>query len=378
MSLSTDVDVPALLFERVWRELGSDAVTYNAGSVSSGSGSEPFIYARDMVKFITRCEGVIRDLSVGFPVFNGKLRFPMLGQIYMDVLDSFAKETPYYKVYKKAFSEMFTRLVGKGFDEVIGSVFEGVDGFPKEFIDQLQLQVKPMPASTTKEKEREQSRLWERESPARVHLFQNTVKSPADSPHRMDRKYKSLELQVQTMKKEVDDKDQLIKEREQMVAQLNTSLQIYKEKYQTLSQEYERSLQRKPKPQIHVKQDAFIQELKLKLQEQNKMIRELRDIISNKPLSTTILSSQKKSDTNASTSSGIITKFALVMATLWLVWFIRFPILSPNEEVDGLALSWWERNNFISRLVWAFKDTISSTSPPTHAESDAYNRVFNM
>lgn len=337
------VDVAALLFEKVWRDL--DPV---------GGG---FIYAKDMALFVMKCEDTIRDLAQD-PEFKKLLKFPMLGTVYMGVLDTFAKESPYYKVYKSGFMDMFSKLVGARFDDTVKRVFEDTQGVPKEFVDKLG--------------NKENTSL---ESPARVHLFQNAVKPPEvlETPRRLNKKYKSLELQLQSMKQEIEDKDKVIQDRERAVAQLNTSLQLYKEKYESLSREYELSLQKKNHraPQIHVKHDTFIQELKTKLQEQNKMIRELRERIHMAP-PTTIVKQRK--------TSNPFKKIVVAVVLIWILWFFTTIPSSTSQDVDmeGLApLPWWERNNMISKLVWSFRDMLTADQPQS-VQSDAYNKVFGI
>ncbi|KAH7586129.1 Monopolar spindle protein 2 [Nakaseomyces glabratus] len=354
----SEVDVPKLLFERVWLQVDRDR--------------DGFIYAKQMPSFITQCEQVIKDTvntnKTDFHMtrFKNRLKLPLLPKLHMDLIDAFAKETPYYKIYKESFSDMLNKLTGNNFSTVINKIFEDCDGFPASFISALEVKadVKSSP----------RSKADSLGSPIKVDLLRNLKpQEEPETPRRINRKYKSLELQLESMKRELEDKEKTIMNNERNLTELRSTISKLKEKYDLLSEEYEQRHIHGGNNGTAIKHDVVIGELKSRLQEQNRLIRILQEQIQFDPQ----LKRETRVHDNKSKNNTFNGAIAYVIPFLLFIFVIRSLITKEDIGDATMALPWWERNNLASRLAWYFRDVFSNDSAK-FLESDAYDKVFGI
>lgn len=339
--------------------------------------NQGFIYAKNFPAMIHSIEHVLN---------KGKgNKLSLLSNTGRNVIDTFAKEKEFFKIYKDEFKEIFQGLVGKPFkDAVEGTFISGempkgiiLEDIPEKFIEE--------PANSVNE-----------------------------SPTKVKRRMKSLESRLGTLTEELNFKDDIIAEKDRELINLTRRLGEYKDKYEFLQRQFsfykdhgeahqndnrnnvidnvdegevDSQVEHIYEKRSSTKHEFIVSELKRKLQEQLMMISTLREQIKR---GDDMGASYKKKmgdytmDNLLTLGPGAIISLVILFSlTLFSLVFLYFSDwLHPNDIQPNryIETSWWENNNFFSKLGWYFRDWKEDIIDPSSSGKsfDAYDKIFGI
>lgn len=307
--------------------------------------NQGFIYAKNFPQLIHAIELV---LNRGEPAKELRL----LSNTGKNVIDTFAREKEFFKIYKDEFKEIFQGLVGQTFKDAVEGTFPAGK----------------VPSNILQEEFEE-------------------VKGP-ESPRRRELRLKSLENRLAALTEELQFKDDVIAEKDRELINLTRSLSAYKDKYDFLQRQFSFYKDRGETPggrnnsgegpevaeSASTRHEFIISEMKRKLQEQLLTINTLREqmqqnrgayIWHGKPASHPKVEILMLS---------IITVVMVVLLTL----LGRTVYSSIASSEDGLyADSFrWDNSGILSKLGWFWQDWKENLAEET--SSGAYDRIFGL
>lgn len=347
----------------------SSSIVLNVAWSEVDKKNQGFIYAKNFPVLIKSIETI---LSKGA---GKETPLPLLSNTGVDVIDTFAKEKEFFKIYKDEFKELFHGLIGKSFKDVV----EGTQVSKSKIIRLLKDNGK------------------EEESPMKGRL---------ETPKRINHKLKNMETRILTINEELRFKDDIIAEKDRELIKLTRSLGDYKDKYQFLQRQFsfykdhgetvqgdeDNSRFIDDEPKNSTKHEFIISELKRKLQEQTVIISALRDQMQTQGMEMGSIykrNATRKLDMDKMleqfTTMNFIWVFVLTAISLLSILLCVRSWLSPTEGPfpNQIELSWWENNNFLSRLGWLFQEwtepLIETDFQNVHGESSvAYDKIFGL
>lgn len=364
MSMHLDKSSSSIVLDVAWNEVDKK--------------NQGFIYAKNFPALIKSIETI---LSHGE---EDSSQLSLLSNTGVDVIDTFAKEKEFFKIYKDEFKEIFQGLVGKSF---------------KDAIEGTMISKKKILASVEYNENEEGS----------------PEKSRQDSPGRLSHRLRILETKLKTTNEELRFKDGIIAEKDRELISLTRSVGEYKDKYEFLQRQFsfykghgeaindgdnnkgEQDAKLEDNERYSSTRHEFIiSELKRKLQEQTVLITTLRDQIQIGGVE--LGSTNGKSSKRGGFTVGILKNFDIFSTTnlLLLFFLMTFTVLSfifffirnwlqtNNAEFQSQKdLSWWENISLLSRIGWFFMDW---TEPIIESENQirndealaAYDRIFGL
>lgn len=304
--------------------------------------NQGFIYAKNFPQLIQAIEQVLNRGG------SGQLR--LLSNTGKNVIDTFAKEKEFFKIYKDEFKEIFQGLVGKTFKDAV----EGT--FPAGKIPNTLLQKPPGE--------------------------ENTMESTLESPQKKDLKLRNLQNRIAALTEELQFKEDIIAEKDRELINLTRGLSEYKDKYEFLQRQFsfykdhaespthEAPVEDEP---VSTRHEFIISEMKRKLQEQLLTINALREQMQHSQ-------GTYQWYTKPSKSNNDIVPFTIIMLlsiTLFSLLFYIAKRFGTDDQADlYYETPWWERIGFLSRLGWRWQDWKETTveSP----DGQAYDKIFGI
>ncbi|AQZ16538.1 MPS2 (YGL075C) and CSM4 (YPL200W) [Zygosaccharomyces parabailii] len=317
--------------------------------------NQDFIYAKDFPALIRSIEKI---LNRGKPE-----ELPLLSNTGKSVIDTFAKEKEFFKIYRDEFKEIFHGLVGKTF---------------KDAIEMANVPEQVSAGSVLQDTQ-----------PSKP---QEAVKSSKSSPRKANCLLRNLENRLSTMKEELKFKDEILAEKDRELIQLTRKLGEYKDKYEFVQRQFNfykdhgESPKRSSSESSNMEQNAstkhefIISELKRKLQEQTLAISTLREQLHRSEGAGAFYSKSAK-DMNLNDWSKAMTAFLLLTSLVILLCGGLLWLMSGSDDSTSFAQpSWWEKNGVLSRIGWFIRDWSTNSVDYVDFEpsSDAYDRIMGI
>ncbi|CCE92759.1 Mps2p TDEL_0E05160 [Torulaspora delbrueckii] len=301
--------------------------------------SQGFIYAKNFPQLIQAIELL---LNKGEPA---QLR--LLSNTGKNVIDTFAKEKEFFKIYKDEFKEIFQGLVGKTFKDAV----EGT--FPSGKI----------PKNVLQESKEDQGII--------------------DSPQKKDLRLKNLQNRIAALTEELQFKDDIIAEKDRELIKLTRGLSEYKDKYDFLQRQFsfykdhgESPTNEEPgaNEPVSTRHEFIISEMKRKLQEQLLTINALREQMQQAQGTYQWYTKPLKSNKIESAPLILIVLFTITLFSL--LFYITKCFVTDDQADRYYETSWWEKSGLLSRLGWRWQDWKDSTIDLPN--SQAYDKVFGI
>lgn len=307
--------------------------------------NQGFIYAKNLPQLIRAIELVLNRGE-----HAKELR--LLSNTGQSVVDTFAREKEFFKIYKDEFKEIFQGLVGKTFKDAV----EGT--FPSGKIPSNILQ-EDLKASETPE-----------------------------SPRRKDLRLKSLENRLAAMTEELQFKDDIIAEKDRELINLTRSLSEYKDKYDFLQRQFSFYKDRGETPgdrdaqegdlrtnqTVSTRHEFIISEMKRKLQEQLLTINTLREQMQQSRGTYTWYNTPKRIRKHDFLPLSLV--LALTVVLLSLVCYLIAALKAGDENGQYTDSFWWENSGLLSKFGWYWQDWKENAVETTN--NQAYDRVFGI
>lgn len=285
----------------------------------------------------------------------------------ISLLKKFAKDQAYVKIVKVALDDTLLKLVGKRYDGIVGNS-----------------KIVHMPASITK----------------------NSTSIPLSQKTDPD--------EIKQLKKEIIEKENIIKSKEKEMTKLQESISHYKKKYNGLVEEfkyYKQTIEKKEvtgqqqpknalknedqsssKRNFDLRNEFFIEEFKRQIDEQTKIINKLKTQIESSPSLRTQRWNKKPQYTSSLRQNIPIfisrqyIWFLIIISLLGLVSSIYFKFKSNynqiNDVVDGES-SWIHTNPLTNSIRWLVSVQNTNTNEDdsdyismSEQDIDAYNQIF--
>lgn len=317
--------------------------------------NQDFIYAKDFPALIDSIEKVLN---------RGKAKeLPLLSNTGKSVIDTFAKEKEFFKIYRDEFKEIFHGLVGKTFKDAIE-----VTGVPQQIPNE------------SLQKDAELAKSPDQE------------KTTRGSPRKANRLLRNLEARVSTMKDELKFKDEILAEKDRELIQLTRKVGEYKDKYDFVQRQFnfykdhgespKRSSSESSSAEQNgsTKHEFIISELKRKLQEQAMAISNLREQL-HRGKGAGVFYSRSMAKASLADWSTVICMVVLAFLCLSLLGLIFIWLINGNDDASSFAQpSWWEKSGILSRIGWFIRDWSTNSIDYVDFEpsSDAYDRIMGI
>lgn len=331
------------LLQDIWSELDST--------------KKGFIYGRDLSKFIDKILNAIDNKE-------------KIDKDKLNIINSFAKEQAFTKIYKVVLDDILMKLIGLTYDDIIGK--------SKILID--------LPS----------------------HTKESSVLENSNIPNTTDNH------EVELLKKELSHKNQIIESKELELVELQKNVSIYKEKFNHLVKEfnfYKQTIERKDIPRerkinlldnsnnnqdqrkFDLRNEFFIDEFKRQISEQSKIINKLKDQIQNNPNLLSINSNSNKNQDYDKLNtwqrvpvfiSKQFTSFLILITILGFFCSVYFHFTLINEApgTTNDSSNWLDDNSLMNKVNWVVNqhdhtnhdDTIGRTLGDQDPE--VYNVIF--
>ena len=318
--------------------------------------NQDFIYAKDFPALIMSIEEILsrgQQTPLAFLSNTGK-----------SVIDTFAREKEFFKIYRDEFKEIFHGLVGKTFKDTI----EGTN-VSRSVLDE---QGQEPDVSTT------------------------PTRQQRSSPRKVNRLLKNLETRVASMKDELKFKDEILAEKDRELIQLTRKLSDYKDKYEFVQRQFSFYKDHGESPrrnsseseQLNLEQNAstkhefIISELKRKLQEQTLAISNLKEQLQRGEGAGVLYTNYSKRYNPLPNDGPMVLVLAtLVFLTIILLIGSMIWVTGGKDDSNSFSqYSWWENNSLLSRIGWFFRDWSDTGVDYVNFEpsSDAYERIMGI
>ena len=369
--MSSDKSSSSIILDIAWGELDIK--------------EQGFIYAKDFPDFVNIIENLIHRST-------NTNEQSLLSESGKNVIDIFAKEKEFFKIYRDEFKEIFYGLVGKTFKESLKNTFKlgtiAIDVAKEKNI--LPENFSPLPPVDK--------------------IYDETDIN--QSPRNITRKVRNLENQISVTNDELKFKDDIIIEKDREIIQLTRKLSEYKDKYDYLQREFSfykghsESPNNKTTSKIVnenndgdngissdlTKNEFIISELKRKLQEQMIIMIALRD-----ELQSDITNNGKGfyypsyySLKNLSLRKLDNIRFIMtILGSFGILLFIIIALIfhsSKSEDdnmhgfMDPFKTSWWDWVPIFNGLGWFYGEHDSMLFNNDHyytTSASLYNHYFS-
>lgn len=290
-----------------------------------------------------------------------------IDQDKMSLLQKFAKDQGYVKIYKVVLDDTLQRLLGQRYDDIVGNAR----------IINIPINYKP----------------------------DDLPKLPSQNTDHEE---------VEQLRKEIMEKENIIKNKEQKMTQLQESVSHYKEKYLGLVEEfkfYKQTIEKKEKVARNVstveqsneaplsskrnfdlRNEFFIEEFKRQIDEQTKIINKLKTQIKNNPsLGAKHWKQTPQYSTNMWQNIPIFisrqyTWFLIIVTLLGLISSVYFKVKFDDDQIVHIPdsqTSWLHSNPLTNTIRWLVsvqpadeKESGNAYKPMSDQDIDAYNQIF--
>ncbi|QLL33615.1 hypothetical protein HG536_0E05260 [Torulaspora globosa] len=307
--------------------------------------NQGFIYAKNLPELIREIELV---LNRGEPTKGSRL----LSNTGQNVIDTFAREKEFFKIYKDEFKEIFQGLVGKTFKDAV----EGT--FPSGKIPPSILQEELGPSDNSK------------------------------TPRRKEFRLKSLENRLAALSEELQFKDDIIAEKDRELIKLTRNLSEYKDKYDFLQRQFSFYKDRGERPghlNVHdddsktdqmtsTRHEFIISEMKRKLEEQLLTINTLREQMQQSRGGYTWYNVPSRSGKHDYLPFSLLAALAVIL--LSLVCYLVNSYRAADQSSDYTESFWWENSGLLSKFGWYWQDWKENAVQQT--SDQAYDRIFGL
>ncbi|QLQ81176.1 hypothetical protein HG537_0E05310 [Torulaspora globosa] len=307
--------------------------------------TQGFIYAKNLPELIREIELVLNrgEAAKGLRLLSNT------GQ---NVIDTFAREKEFFKIYKDEFKEIFQGLVGKTFKDAV----EGT--FPSGKIPATILQEDLGPSDDGK------------------------------TPRRNEFRLKSLENRLAALSEELQFKDDIIAEKDRELIKLTRNLSEYKDKYEFLQRQFSFYKDRGERPghlsvqdddckgdqMTSTRHEFIISEMRRKLEEQLLTINALREQMQQSRGGYTWYSVPSRSGKHDYLPFSLLAAIAVILLSLICYLINSYRVADQNS--DYTESFWWENSGLLSRFGWYWQDWKENTVQQT--SDQAYDRIFGL
>lgn len=324
--------------------------------------NQDFIYAKDFPALIKSIETILNR--------GQQLPLALLSHTGKSVIDTFAKEKEFFKIYRDEFKEIFHGLVGKTFKDAI----EGTN-VSKSVLD---------------ERTGDESFIQDA-------VNTTPLKTQKSSPRKVNRLLKNLETRVSSMKEELRFKDDILVEKDRELIQLTRNLSDYKDKYEFVQRQFNfykdhgesprRNSTESDQKQFDVehnmstRHEFIISELKRKLQDQSLSISNLKEQLQCGEGAGVFYTNTSKKLKAFNIDSAILFAVAPLVSFAIILLISMIWLRGSGDDSNLISgLSWWENNSLLSRIGWFFRDWSDPGVNYVDFEpsTDAYDRIMGI